>query len=114
MATSNDFFAIPSPDGQRRRQLSLSDIVTIAWLWAYSGMSLQKAAKAAEVCRSSEGVGLSVLLLKLPSQKWPGHLQNLYRLMSPTFQDKENITAEGFVVETDERLMKQQRRESCK
>ena len=53
IATCNDFFAIPSPDEQRRRQLSLIDIMTIAWTLAYSGMSQQKGAKSAEVCKSS-------------------------------------------------------------
>lgn len=45
------FLCIFGQDGTFRKQINLSDIVTLLWLWAYSGMTVTRAAKAAGVCK---------------------------------------------------------------
>lgn len=48
-ASTNDFFV--SNNG--RRQIKLSDILQLSWLWCYSGMSYAQAAKAAGVSKDT-------------------------------------------------------------
>lgn len=49
--SANDFFGFVDNEGRYRVQVSLTDIITMVWLWVYSGMTLERAAKAAGVAK---------------------------------------------------------------
>lgn len=45
------FFESVGVDGTCHRQLILTDIVTLVWLWAYSGITFEGSAKAAGIAK---------------------------------------------------------------
>ena len=53
LTSTNDFFVIVHPDERSHRTLSLREITTVVRLWAYSNMSIARAAKAADVANGT-------------------------------------------------------------